>query len=72
MKSEGLEDNSFGEGDDRLIDLDDPSERAYWCKFFGVGEKELVATVRAVGNGAQSVKDALRSRRPGQADEGRP
>ena len=63
MNREGLGDNSFGEGDDRVIELDDPSERAYWCKFFGIDEKELVATVGAVGNAAQSVKDALRSRR---------
>jgi hypothetical protein len=54
-----LPDNSFRDGDPRLIDVSNPAERAYWCKSLGIGETVLVALVGKVGHCAQSVKDAL-------------
>jgi hypothetical protein len=70
MNSEQGPDNSFRQGDPRRIDVTNPTELAYWCKCLGVGETDLIATVRTVGSSAQSVKEALRSRRQGRADEG--
>ena len=62
--SESLPDNSFKDGDPRLIDLTDPTERAYWCKSLGVSESELLAVVSRVGSSAQKVKEALRGYPP--------
>lgn len=59
---EGLE-NSFRGGDPRLIDYEDRSERAYWCKALLVTEAELYGAVAAVGNSAQKVKDWLAATR---------
>ena len=70
MNSGQAGDNSFTQGDPRRIDVTDPTELAYWCKYLGVAETDLTALVRTVGNSAQGVKDALRSRRREQADEG--
>lgn len=52
-------DNTFQGRDPRSIDVEDASERAYWCKSLGIGEAELLALVHAVGPSAQSVKNAL-------------
>lgn len=55
--------NSFRDGDPRLIDYEDRFERAYWCKALMVSEAELYGAVAAVGNSAQKVKDWLASTR---------
>ena len=52
-------DNSFRDGDPRVIDVTDAAERAYWCKSLGVGEAELIDLVAKVGPSAQRVKEAL-------------
>ena len=52
-------DNSFRGEDPRVIEIDDPSERAYWCKSLGISEAQLVDLLRSVGSSAQKVKDAL-------------
>jgi uncharacterized protein DUF3606 len=57
------EDRSFRNGDPRLIDYENSSERAYWCKALLVSDPELYAAVAAVGNSAQSVKDWLAAKR---------
>jgi uncharacterized protein DUF3606 len=53
-------DNSFGGHDPRVIEFENPVERAYWIKALGVSEAELLVALRAVGNSAQKVKDFLR------------
>lgn len=55
-------DNTFRRGDPRLIDYENPTERAYWCKSLMVSDHELYAAVVAVGNSAQKVKDWLAAR----------
>ena len=65
--SAGLPVNSFRDGDPRLIDITEPTERAYWCKCLGVSEKELITLVGTVGNTAQRVKEALGSAPPDPA-----
>lgn len=52
-------DNTFQGRDPRIIDVDQASERAFWCKSLDISEAELLALVEAVGPSAQSVKDAL-------------
>jgi hypothetical protein len=54
-------DNSFRDGDPRLIDITDPNERAYWCKAFGISDADLLHVVGKVGSSAERVKAALRS-----------
>jgi uncharacterized protein DUF3606 len=56
-------DRSFRSGDPRLIDYENPSERAYWCKALGVSEPELYAAVAAVGISAQKVRRWLAAER---------
>jgi hypothetical protein len=55
--------NSFNGNDPRLIDIDNPAERAYWVKSLAVTEAQLRALVDRVGRSAQRVKDALRAQR---------
>ncbi len=45
--------------DGKRIDVNDPSEVAYWCKSLGVSKEELKATVEAVGDSAKAVKEYL-------------
>jgi hypothetical protein len=52
-------DNTFQGRDPRIIEVDQASERAYWCKSLGISEADLIALVAAVGPSAQSVKNAL-------------
>jgi hypothetical protein len=54
--------NSFGRSDPRVIELDNPHERAYWCKFLQVDEAELEVAVAAAGNSVQKVKEWLARR----------
>lgn len=49
--------------DRRYIDLSDPAERAYWCKFFDVPLQTLAAAVGAVGSSAHKVREYLTSHR---------
>ena len=62
--SDSLPDNSFKDGDPRRLDVNDSTERAYWCKSLGVSESELLTVVSRVGASAQKVKDALRGYPP--------
>ena len=48
--------------DPRLVNLEDAGERAYWCKFFGVGLDRLIAAVKAAGPSAQAVRSYLEGR----------
>jgi Protein of unknown function (DUF3606). len=56
-------DNSFRGNDPRTIEIDSPSERAFWCKVLNVSEAELIEAVGAAGPAAQKVKDWLFARR---------
>ena len=42
--------------DDRLIDLDNPAEAAYWLKWLDASEREVRDAIRAVGPTASAVK----------------
>lgn len=53
-------DNSFKDGDPRLIDINSPAERAFWLKVLDTSEHELMNAVDAVGTSAQKVREYLR------------
>jgi hypothetical protein len=53
-------DNSFGGHDPRVIEIENPVERAYWVKALGITEAQLMAAIGAVGHSAQKVKDYLK------------
>jgi hypothetical protein len=57
-----MPDNTFQGRDPRMIEVDQASERAYWCMTLGISEAELLALVEAVGPSAQNVKNALAAR----------
>ena len=48
--------------DPRLVNLEDAGERAYWCKFFGVGLERLIEAVKVAGPSAQAVREFLERR----------
>jgi hypothetical protein len=48
--------------DDRLVNLEDAGERAYWCKFYGVGLDRLIEAVKVAGPTAQDVRTFLEKR----------
>ena len=56
-------DNSFHGNDPRFIEVDNPAERAFWCKALFATEEQLLAALRAVGNSAQKVKEYLQANR---------
>jgi hypothetical protein len=62
-KPQGLVDNSFRGFDPRIIEIDNATERAFWCKVLQVSEAELIAAVGAAGPAAQKVKEYLAARR---------
>ena len=43
------DDFSNGSHDRNLITIDEPWERSYWARAFGVTERQLMAAVEAVG-----------------------
>ena len=45
--------------DRRRINLLDPYERHYWCKFFGIDESNLMQAVDSVGSYAEDVRRHL-------------
>jgi hypothetical protein len=45
--------------DDRIIEIDKADELAYWVKFFGTSNDELLAAISEVGPLAQMVRDHL-------------
>jgi len=49
--------------DPRLVNLEDSGERAYWCKFFGVGLERLIEAVKIAGPCAQDVRAFLEGRK---------
>ena len=55
------QDNSLPGDDPRMIDLENPSERAYWCKCFGITPEQLITLVRTLGPSAQKIKDSVNS-----------
>ena len=62
-KPQGSIDNSFRGNDPRSLEIDNPAERAFWCKTLFATEEQLVAAVKAVGNSAQRVKEYLLANR---------
>ena len=54
-------DNSFRGNDPRSVEIDNATERAYWCKALVTTEEKLLAAVKAVGSSAQRIKDYLRA-----------
>jgi hypothetical protein len=60
-KAEGSAANSFRGHDPRVIEIDNPTERAFWCKALFTTERRLVAAVAAVGHSAQRVKEYLQA-----------
>lgn len=61
-------DNRFVDGDPRRLNVNDPSELQYWMKYLDISEGALRATIGAVGNVAQDVKDYLARLEPPSAD----
>ena len=55
--------HSFGLHDPRVINFDDPAERAYWLKVLEVSDDQLRLVIRDVGLSAQRVKDCLAAAR---------
>ena len=51
--------------DTRLVNLDDAGERAYWCKFYGVGLERLIEAVKVAGPTAQDVRSFLENQKGG-------
>lgn len=49
--------------DGRLVNLEDAGERAYWCKFYGVGLDRLIEAVKVAGPMAQDVRAFLEDRK---------
>ncbi len=45
--------------DRQRINILDPTERAYWCKFFGVEDGDLMCAVDKVGTHAEQVRQYL-------------
>jgi len=45
------------------LEIDNPAERAFWCKTLLASEEQLVAAVKAVGSSAQKVKEYLLANR---------
>lgn len=45
--------------DPRVVNLEDSGERAYWCKFFGVGLERLIEAVKVAGPSAHDVRAFL-------------
>ena len=62
-KPQALVDNSFGGNDPRMVEVDSPAERAFWCKALFTTEEQLVAAVKVVGTSAQKVKEYLQAHR---------
>jgi hypothetical protein len=58
-----MADNSFGGNDPRTVEIDNPAERAFWCKALLTTEGRLLAAVKAVGTSAQKVKEYLAANR---------
>jgi len=48
--------------DTRFIDVDEPAEVSYWCKFLDTDERRLREAVGAVGSSAHKVREHLKSR----------
>lgn len=62
-KPQGSIDNSFRGNDPRMVEIDNPAERAFWCKALLTTEEKLLAAVNAVGTSAQKVKEYLQANR---------
>jgi hypothetical protein len=62
-KPQGSGDNSFKGQDPRTIDIDNATERAFWCKVLTTTDEKLIAAVAAVGFSAQKVKEFLQANR---------
>lgn len=60
-KPQGSIDNSFRGRDPRMIEIDNATERAFWCKALLATESQLLAAVGAVGPSAQKVKEYLQA-----------
>ena len=58
-------DNSFSRGDPRVVEIDTPGERSFWCKVLDISEEELLAAVAAVGHRAQDLKEYFARKRGG-------
>jgi hypothetical protein len=50
-------DSTFGS----MLDVNEPWERQYWSRFFGVSELELKEAVAAVGSRAEALRKHFRS-----------
>ena len=48
--------------DSRRIDMLDERDRAYWAKFFGVEQGDLMVAVDKVGSDAEKVREYLARR----------
>ncbi len=62
-KTQSALDNSFRGNDPRTVEIDNPAERAFWCKALLTTEEKLEAAVKAVGTSAQKVKEYLQAGR---------
>ena len=60
-KPQGSVDNSFRGNDPRSVEVDNATERAFWCKALFTTEARLIAAVAAVGVSAQKVKEYLQA-----------
>ena len=49
--------------DERRIDIRDGRDVAYWVKFFGVEEQDLLVAIDKVGSSAEKVRQHLQSGR---------